>query len=117
MRFEADISLPPSANNAYVNLTGHGRFPSQKHKDWKFTAGWELQACSCPKHIRGPYRFTILLPTKMRGDVDNRVKLAMDLLKNLGITPDDRHAVSSHAERSADIPKGRCRIIVEDAEK
>ena len=116
MRFEAEIALPPSANGAYRNVPGKGRRKTKAHKDWKYAAGWEIKVMHPPRLI-GPYRFTILLSEKVRGDCSNRIKLAEDLLVNLGITPDDRHAVSTHAERSADIPKGRCRIIVEEAEK
>ena len=68
-----------------------------------------------PTPIAGPYRFTIQLPQKMRGDVDNRTKLAADLLVELGVTPDDRHAISVKAERCADVSPYGCVVILESA--
>lgn len=117
MIFRAEIAIPPSLNNAYYNVPGRGRVPSKAHKDWKLAAGWELKQMSCickPPRFRGPYTFTLLLPEKMRGDVSNRIKLAEDLFVGV-VTPDDRHCVKSSAERSADVPPGRCIVIVESA--
>jgi hypothetical protein len=113
MIFRAEISIPPSLNNAYSNAPGRGRVPSKSHKDWKFTAAWELKVAKPPR-LRGPYTFTILLPEKMRGDVSNRIKLAEDLFVGV-VTPDDRHCVKSSAERCADVPPGRCVVIIESA--
>ena len=106
-----DLPLPPSTNSAYFNVPGKGRVPSAKHSEWKREAGWLIRLAN-PSPIIGPYRFTIKLPASLYGDIDNRVKLSMDLLVEHGVTSDDKHAVSSTAERCADVPSGRCLVIV-----
>jgi crossover junction endodeoxyribonuclease RusA len=108
-----ELPLPPSANGAYVNVPGRGRVPSKAHKAWKNEAGWLVQRQRF-RAIQGRYRFEIHLPDRMRGDVDGRIKLAQDLLVELGVTPDDRYAVSSHAERSETVPAKRCIIVVSE---
>lgn len=115
-----ELPLPPSSNNAYINVLGRGRVRSKAHAEWKRSASWEMVLSCCGSlrektKIEGPFRLAIYLPNKIRGDVSNRVKLAEDLLVELGVTPDDRHAVSVHAERSADVAPGRCLIVVEAA--
>lgn len=113
MIFSCEIALPPSSNGAYANAK-RGRIKTQKHKDWKLCAGWEIKAAR-PPTFPGKYLFSILLPEKMRGDVSNRVKLAEDLLVELGVTPDDRHAIGVRAVRSAAVPNGRAVVQVESA--
>jgi len=51
-RFE--ISLPPSANSAYINIPGRGRARSASHEKWKNSAGWEIQIQRVPK-VAGHY--------------------------------------------------------------
>lgn len=113
--FSAEITIPPSSNNAYANVPGRGRVSTAAHKAWKRAAGWELAALKPPKFVC-PYRLTIQVPYKLRGDVSNRIKLAEDLLVSLGITPDDRNAVSVTAERSPDVPEGRFIVTVRAAQ-
>ena len=112
--FRFDLPIPPSTNGAYYNVPGRGRVATKANKEWKAEAGWMIKLAH-PGRIEGKFRFTILLPENMRGDVDNRVKLALDVLgpKGCGVTPDDRHAVSAKPERSAEVPSGRCIVIVE----
>jgi crossover junction endodeoxyribonuclease RusA len=112
-----DLPVPPSLNNAYINVRGRGRVPSKAHTQWKRDAGWIIAAGKTRGlgWIVGPYTLTIFLPSSMRGDVSNRIKLAEDLLVDMRVTPDDRLAVGVRAERSADIAPGRCCVIVETA--
>lgn len=119
--FRVELPLPISLNNAYANRKPSGakgpksfrggRYPTKEHTAWKKAAAWELAIAKPPK-ITGPYRFEILVPDKMRGDVSNRIKLAEDLLVEQGVTPDDSQCVSSMAMRSLGVPKGRCIVIV-----
>ena len=117
--FRAEIPIPPSVNNLFSSVSsGRGgrtrRIVTSAYRQWKERAGWELTIAG-GKPVRGPYRLTVMLPAKMRGDIDNRVKATSDLLVSLGLTPDDHHAVSVHAERNADVPQGRAIVIVESA--
>jgi Holliday junction resolvase RusA-like endonuclease len=111
-RFE--ITVPPSLNGMYFNFPGHGRVPTTKYTGWKAIAGWEIRAAN-PTKISGPYRFTLLLPEKLRGDIDNRVKATLDLLVSLGVTPDDSKAVETVCRRDASVKPGRCIVVVSEA--
>jgi Holliday junction resolvase RusA-like endonuclease len=51
----------------------------------------------------------------MRGDIDGRVKLPLDLLVSLGITDDDRHCIHALVERDPSVPAGRCIVVAEAA--
>ena len=108
------LPIPPSLNNAYANSPGRGRVPTRGLSDWKAAAGWKLRE-QRPGSIIGAYRFALYLPEKMRGDLDNRIKAAMDLLKTHGVTPDDRRAVSVFAERSELVGDGECLVVVQAA--
>ena len=113
MILRVELPVPPSLNNAYANRKGGGgRYPTKVHREWKITAGWWLKGAKLGK-IVGPYKFTILLPLNLRGDVSNRIKLAEDLLVEHGITPDDQYAAIVISHRIEGVPPGKCLIIVE----
>lgn len=113
--FRVELALPPSINSAYETHVG-GRHLSKRAREWKIAAGWELRlAARRFGGLTGGYTFQILVPQKMRGDATNRIKLAEDLLVAHGITPDDRNTTDGRATRSAEVPTGRCIVIVESA--
>ena len=114
MTFRAEITIPPSTNGLFATV-GRRRVITSAYRQWRERAGWEL-TISKSKPVTGPYKLTILLPARMRGDLDNRVKATSDLLVSLGLTPDDHQAVSVHAERSRDVLPGRCIVIVSSAD-
>jgi hypothetical protein len=107
-----ELPIPPPANNAYFNLPRGGRAPSKRHREWKKVAGWVTQIASLPK-FQGDYSITISVPKSMRGDVDGRAKLAIDLFAELKVTPDDKHCQRCTVKRSVKIPTGRCLIVIE----
>lgn len=107
------LPLPPSDNNAYVNVPKRGRVKSQRYRDWEADAGFYLMQQTVPKGtIVGAYTLEIKVPEKMRGDVRGRIKLPEDLLVNLGVTPDDRFAFKVSCERSHDVEAGDCHVTV-----
>lgn len=110
--FRIELPLPPSLNNAYANNPRGGRYPTKKTTKWKDEAGWIILAMALPR-IHGPYRFTLLVPQKMRGDVSNRPKLVEDLFVKLGITPDDSKAVEITCRRDSNVPPGSCIVCAE----
>lgn len=113
--FRVELPLVPSLNNAYANNSLGGRWKVKQVLDWKAEAGWLVKLAKPPK-FTGPYKLTVLVPSDMPGDVDNRIKLASDLLsKDLRVTPDDRKAVETTARRDRDVPSGRCVLIIESA--
>jgi Holliday junction resolvase RusA-like endonuclease len=92
------LPVPPSLNNAYVNVRGRGRVPSAKLVAWKREAAAVLQGQVQP--VSGPFTVEILLPEKTRGDIDNRIKPILDALVTAGATPDDRLARKVSIERA-----------------
>lgn len=108
---ELDLPIPPTTNNLFVNA-GKRRFISPVYEAWRKEA-WISLPKALPKMISGPFRFRLLLPSNMRGDVDNRIKAAMDFCVSWALCMDDRHAVAVSAEKSADVAEGRCRIQIE----
>lgn len=110
--FRIELPLVPSLNNAYATNRKTGRrFTTKKVREWKENAGW-LVTISKPPKIDAPYSFDIYLPAQTRGDCSNRIKIAEDLLVELGVTPDDSCAVSSCAYRADWVPPGRCIVVV-----
>lgn len=113
--FKIELPLVPSLNNAYANNPRGGRYPTKQVLDWKDEAGWIVRLANPPK-IRGPYKLTVLVPADCLGDVDNRVKIASDLLsKEMHVIPDDRKAIETTARRDKNVPPGRCVVVVESA--
>jgi Holliday junction resolvase RusA-like endonuclease len=84
------LPVPPSVNDAYRIKRGR-RVPTQAHTDWKLHAQREVRRQS-PETIRTP---CILVVNVERGarttreDVDNRLKLLQDSLKDGGAIEDD----------------------------
>lgn len=104
------LDIPPSANELFTS--DHRLTP--KYRAWREAAGWQLQ--TQPRaQFAGPFRIVLLLPENMRGDTDNRLKAAQDLLTRHRVIPDDRFARSSHSERSGEVKPGECVLIVEAA--
>src|SRR5262245_25852979 len=60
---------PPSTNNLFLTR-GRRRIRTTRYRDWQARAGSELleQRLGC---IGGPWDAHIVLPGKLRGDVDN----------------------------------------------
>jgi len=113
--FRIELPLVPSLNNAYANNPRGGRHPTERVANWKNTAGLFVRLAKPPK-IEGPYRFTLFVPEKMRGDVSNRPKLVEDLFVSLGVTPDDSKSVETTCRRNASVPRGRCVVLVESVQ-
>ena len=92
-------------------MEGRGRVPSKRHKEWKKAAGWEAISAKLPMFL-GSYQVSIAIPKKMRGDVDGRIKLVIDLLVELLITPDDKFCEKVTAFREIGIAAGRCVVEI-----
>ena len=99
--FDVELPIPPSMNNAYFNLAkGKGRAKTSGYRAWKDNAAKEIQA-SVPaaRRVGGPVSVSILLPSKLPGDVDNRIKGVLDALVASGRIDDDRNVVKVSASK------------------
>lgn len=87
------IPMPPSVNGLFVAFqtpTGQRRAKTKQYKAWITVAGWEIRIQRV-QAVKGAVEISIQLPQKgRRGDADNRIKAAQDLLVKLGIIEDDR---------------------------
>jgi len=106
------LMLPPSANKLFFNAR-KGRVKTDAYRGWRNDAVRSIFAQSTPpREITGPYRVTIDLPLKMRGDIDNRMKAALDALVVAGVLSDDKHVMTLIARRVLQA-KDICLITVE----
>lgn len=98
--FDVELPLPPSLNGAYANVAGVGRVKVSTYRNWQ-SAAVAMIRVSVPaaKRIAGPIAVSILLPSKMRGDCDNRIKPILDALVASGRIDDDRNVVKVSASK------------------
>ena len=110
------IPLPPSVNALFANVPGKGRVRTKLYRAWS-KAALDFAWCSKPQggfpHFDGAFDVQIIVPLKMRGDVDNRLKPVLDWLKTPGgIIADDVKAQRATIARGRDVEPGFCRIFV-----
>ena len=92
------LPLPPSVNALYANIPGVGRITSRRYKRWLKEAGWQI-LIQKPQRVIGPYKLSITVPQKMRGDIDGRLKAIIDLLWKHRVTMDDSLCASVAIKR------------------
>lgn len=103
MAFSVEIPPPPSVNHAFRNVRGVGRVKTDAYKSWrKLAASLIWAAVRADQRIGGQIIVGIDLPSKTRGDIDNRIKAILDALVDSGRIDDDRNVVELHVGRSRD---------------
>jgi Holliday junction resolvase RusA-like endonuclease len=92
--FRAAVPMPPSLNNAFVNVAGKGRVRSKAYRAWAEVAGWMVKA-RMNGAVNGPVTVSIdICPSTRRAyDLDNRAKPCLDLLVSCGVIPDDSNKI------------------------
>ncbi len=116
--FHINMPLPPSVNALYRNVAGRGRVKTGAYKRWRDVAAsyaWKQKPVGGFPRFDREFEIIILVPAKMQGDVDNRAKATLDVLKEWLIISDDRHAVAVTVRRSAGVEPGECRVTVRPA--
>lgn len=113
-----DIPIAPPLNGLYRNVFGKGRVKTVGYKRWIESCGshfWRQKPAGGFPYFDGPFDIMILVPLKMRGDVDGRAKAVLDTLKKpWSIIADDSLAMSCAINRNPDIAPGMCRVILRD---
>ena len=125
-----DLPLPPPLSSLTTNASKgkKGRVSTDRYKTWKRAAGNEILrhkrkvGVQC---IPGRIKLTIMLSfhdlftekgelSKVRQDMDNRVKAIADILgpKGHNFIADDSIIDDLHVYRSWDIERGRVRVFV-----
>lgn len=85
----AQLSLPPSTNNLFMNAKGRGRVKSKQYREWIEDNGHAAGSLKTPD--RFPVRVCLKVGGKLnvRRDLDNLIKPCLDLLVSVGVLPDD----------------------------
>lgn len=114
-----DLPIAPPLNGLYRNVPGKGRAKTAGYKRYIASLSsylWRQKPYGGFPFFDKPFDVSILVPMKMRGDVDGRAKAPLDALKKpWGIIADDSLAMSCAIIRNTDIAPGMCRIILRDA--
>ena len=89
-----DVPVPPSANNLYRNVRRRGRVRTAEYSSWLQAAQLVIQSqVTRAIAARRPTDFfgiNLIARINHRRDLDNLVKPTLDLLRRLGLVPDDR---------------------------
>lgn len=117
MTFAADLPMPPSSNNMFVNAPGKqgGRFPSGAYKAWEKEAARALldqwEAANRPQ-IAKPYAVHIRVNLNHQGDIANREKAITDLLvSTIPGFPGDQWANLMVIERDRTVEAARVEVV------
>lgn len=114
--FSFRLPWAPSVNQAYFNKTGGGRAKTSKARLFADAAGAELAAQRVPlRKLSHPMAITLIQHTSASlGDVDNGIKLALDVLKHWGVIADDNRKIVKRVtvEDGARVPKGQEHVQV-----
>ena len=113
-----ELPSPPTTNALFYNRIktfisrgkrAKGRGRTAKYNQWITDAGWMVKLAKQPI-ISGSYACNITLALKDRADTDGRIKAILDLMQNMGQTPDDRYCVRLVVERSDRVSVGFVRV-------
>mgnify|MGYP006935480895 CR=1 FL=1 len=95
------LPVPPTLNHMYANVPGRGRVKSRRYTAWRSLAvGLILVQAKGGVRMGGKIAVTINLPSKILGDIDNRVKPILDALVTSGRIDDDRHVQRITVEKT-----------------
>ena len=101
------LPWPVSTNSMYRSI--HGRsILSKPARAWTTEAGKRLVAQK-PKSIKGPVRLSLVLcaPTRRAYDLDNHVKIVLDLLVAHGVIEDDNNRIVKRLEVEEGVMAGK----------
>lgn len=113
MAMSVILDMPPSLNNAFVNVPGRGRVRSRRYEAWRNAAHYDVIAQHPgPRLVQPPYKVTLSFPIRARADLDNLIKPVLDALTLAKVIVDDKHVVEIVARKNCATPK-RCIAHVE----
>jgi hypothetical protein len=109
-----EITIVPPLAQCYRNVPRVGRVKTTKYKKWIETASTEIS--SPPDEPLSQCHVCLTLPYIANGDLDNRFKGTMDLLKSSGWIVDDNMKCVRKIEAiwSRDVPRQRMVISIKE---
>ena len=86
-----ELPYPPSVNGIWRGGKGGRHYLSPKYKAWREEAALMARTQSKGKRVAGPFavQIDVVRPDKRRRDLDNLIKVCLDLLAHVGVTDDD----------------------------
>lgn len=115
---QLDLPLPPSANSIWRTTKTGRTYLNPRYRDWRkaaTTSLWTQKPAGGFPKFEGAFEVQIVVALKMAGDIDNRVKPALDFLASSNIIANDKHAHRATIARSESVAKGMCRVFVFEA--
>lgn len=102
------LPAPPSVNNLFANVKGKGRVKTRNYRIWRELAQWAIALDGVSARpietMEGPVEVEIVLG-RLRGDVDNRQKAILDILKKTHVLLDDKQVAKLSVLRTNGDPK------------
>lgn len=85
------VSLPPSANNLFLNVPRRGRVKAPEYRAWIEENGWLIKIARGSGMIDGPYGLVVKVgkPDRRKRDLDGVLKPVSDLIVSMGAVKDD----------------------------
>lgn len=77
------LPLPPSVNNAFINVRGRGRVKSPHYREWEREAVVAMLGTAHPTLSKGAkweLTATCVMPNWRKQDLDNKAKVTVDFL-------------------------------------
>lgn len=88
------LPAPPSVNEAFRNVPGKGRVKTKVYDAWHSHASWRIRLQK-PGTIIGNVMLLIGVERiSERADIDNRIKLILDVLVSQKVITDDRYVTA-----------------------
>lgn len=93
------LPVPPSVNAMYRNVPKVGRVKTADYKAWLNHAGTLLNLARVTPFGKMRVELGLMIPQRVKGDLDNRIKAVQDLLVAHKIIDDDTQVWKIVAER------------------
>jgi len=106
------LPMPPSINATYRSGLGNRWYKAPSARSWESLAWGEIMASSRLKTILGGVSVEITMYCKRDRDIDNGIKIVLDLLEKAKVIKNDRQVVSLYVYKKHDPESPRCEVEV-----
>lgn len=112
---KVSLSLPwPPSVNRHVRAAKRGVYTSREWRDYLQAGVLIGKRCQRLGKARVAVEILLYPPTRRRCDIDNRVKILLDVIERSGIIADDSQVDILHVERREVAPPGRADVTVRE---
>lgn len=110
------LPVPPSVNRIY-GVTHDGKYQVYKKRDvksWEWDAGWQIRKQKKGKMLEGRITMAIHFFYSRDRDIDNGLKVLLDLMQHLRVYENDKQIVFLTVAKSQDTKNPRVEIGVNE---